>query len=248
MLALLAACVDAPTAPQALQLAAGGREWLAIAAPKDLPTADTWIPFLMRQDAAGREAADRVRRMEEQAEQSQLEGEFAQASSLRRAAADLAVSSLSAAPSADVVLEATGSVDRWLERVDTAGLARVIVAATVQSVRAGRVAAAASLQAGDTIQAIRQIAGVSEEIRRWSPSEIAWRALQRAELGVLAMRENGTAKSRANHLARSAREELRTGDPLRALERSLYAIQVAYGAQLAGTLADRPQQCDGAGC
>jgi hypothetical protein len=247
-LALLAGCKDAPTGPDALRLAAGGREWLAISAPTDLPTSGTWTPFLMRQGEGGKELVGVVRSMEKAAEREQLDGHFARATSLRREAASLAVSSLRTPPSADVLLESAGAVDRWIGRVEEVGLEKVLVGATVDSVRARRTAAASALEAGDTLGAVRELMAASERIRRWSPFEIAARALARAESGVAAMEEKGPARNRARHLAMSARQELRRGDPLRALERALYAIQISGGAEMDAALADPPARCEKDGC
>jgi hypothetical protein len=249
LLALLAACKDAPTAPQALQVMAAGRDWVAIATPTDLPTAATWAPFLMRQGEEGRAVVGRVKELERQSDRSRKDGAFARASALRREAAELAVSSLDSAPSADIVLESAGGVDRWLRSVDAVGLgtSRLLVA-TVDSVRAGRAAAKEALAAGDTVAAVRAIMAASEQIRLWSPPEIAWRALQRAEAAVAAMPDGGADHDRARRLVQGSRLELRTGDPLRALERALYALQLADGAQVTGRSADIPGECGEQGC
>ena len=53
---------------------------------------------------------------------------------------------------------------------------------------------------------------------------------------------------RARHLLASARQELRTGDPLRALERALYAIQISNGAQLDGARPDSTPVCGDSRC
>jgi len=249
LVALLAACKDAPTAPQALQVIAAGRDWIAIAAPTDLPTTSTWVPFLLKRGDAGRAVVGQVKALERQAERSRKEGEFALAGALRREASELAVSSLDAAPSADVVLESAGGLDRWLQSVDAVGLGRSqLVAATVDSVRAGRAAAREALAAGDTLAAVRHIVAASEQIRLWSPPEIAWRALQRAEAAVAAMPDGGADRVRARRLVQGSRLELRTGDPLRALERALYALQLAGGAQMNGLAADVPGACGERGC
>jgi hypothetical protein len=248
LLALVAGCTDAPTSPQAFQLLAGGKDWIAIAAPTDLPTAATWAPFLLQQGDSGHALVERVRALEHQADRARLDGEFARAGDLRREASSLAVNSLTAVPPASVVLESAWALDRWLRRVDAVGVSEPHVVAAIDSVRAGRDAADGSLESGDTIAAVKQLMAASEQIRRWSPAEIAWRALQRAEVGVAAMPESGTAYNRARHLAQSAREELRSGDPLRALERALYAIQLAGGAQLSSAPADEPGDCGERGC
>jgi hypothetical protein len=249
LLALLAACKDAPTAPEALQVVAAGRDWIAIAAPTDLPTTATWTPFLLKQGDGGRAIVGQVKALERQAERSRKEGEFARAGTLRREASELAVKSLDAAPSADIVLESAGGVDRWLRSVEAVGLERsLLVAATVDSVRAGRAAAREELAAGDTLAAVRHIMAASEQIRRWSPPEIAWRALQRAEAAVAAMPDGGADHVRARRLVQGSRQELRFGDPLRALERALYALQLADGAQANGLAADIPGACGEEGC
>jgi hypothetical protein len=206
------------------------------------------MPFLMRQGEAGKELAGRVRSMEKEAEQEQLEGRFARATALRREAASLAVSALRTPPSPDVLLESAGAVDRWLQRVHAVGLEKVMVSTTVDSVRASRVAATTALAAGDTLGAVRELMAASGEIRRWSPFEIAARALERAEIGVAAMKVKGPARNRARHLAMSARQELRGGDPLRALERALYAIQISGGAQVDAAPAEPQARCDESRC
>jgi hypothetical protein len=190
-----------------------------------------------------------VKELERQADRSRKDGEFGRASALRREASELAVSSLETAPSADIVLESAGGVDRWLQSVDAVGLGESrLVAATVDSVRAGRAAAREALAAGDTVTAVRYIMAASEQIRLWSPPEIAWRALQRAEVAVAAMPDGGTNHDRARRLVQGSRLELRTGDPLRALERALYALQLADGAQVTGRSADIPGECGEEGC
>jgi hypothetical protein len=249
LLALLAACRDSPTAPEALRVVAAGRDWIAIAAPSYLPTTATWAPFLLKQGDGGRAIVSRVKALERQAERSRKEGEFARASDLRREASDLAVRSLVAVPSADIVLESAGGVDRWLRSVEAVGLEHSpLVAETVDSVRAGRAAARGDLAAGDTLGAVRHIMAATEQIRRWSPPEIAWRALRRAEAAVAAMPDGGADRVRARRLVQGSRLELRTGDPFRALERALYALQLADGAQVNGLASDIPGACGEKGC
>jgi hypothetical protein len=202
----------------------------------------------MRQGEAGKELAGMVRSMEKEAERAQLEGRFTRATTLRREAASLAVSALRTPPSADVLLESAGAVDRWLQRVEDVGLQEVLVSATVDSVRASRAAATTALAAGDTLAAVRDLMAASGQIRRWSPFEIAARALDRAQIGVEAMEGEGVARTRARHLATSARQELRRGDPLRALERALYAIQISGGAQVDAAPAEPQARCDESPC
>jgi hypothetical protein len=62
------------------------------------------------------------------------------------------------------------------------------------------------------------------------------------------MPHGGVDHDRARRLVQGSRLELRTGDPLRALERALYALQLADGAQVTGRSADVPGECGEEGC
>lgn len=244
----LGGCEDAPTAPGMLGQAAGGREWVAVSAPAELPTAATWLPFLETGDEQGRRLLARVRAGEREADRAWAAGEFARASQLRRNAGRLAASGVSTAP-AEVVEASRRVVEGWLLQVEPLSVTQSPpLAAAIASIRASQSVADTALALGDTAAAVRELMAAAEGIRQWSPREIAWRALMGAEQGLNAAHLTEHDQARVRHLVRGARRELISGDPLRALRRALYALQLEQGNGLGEVLAAPTRDCARESC
>jgi hypothetical protein len=242
-LALLAGCTDLPSEPRALELLAGGRTWVAITPPAELPTAATWVPFLAHASPAARTAAARVRELEREADRARAADQFERARALQQEASRLAAASLETSPGPQAVHAALWALDHWLDNLHDGGLDGMpILAPTVDSVRTARATALASLEAGDTLAGVRALVEGAERIRDASPEEIARRALRRAERGLV----RGDSAGRSQHLVRGARQALRSGDALLAFQRAVYAIQLEEGA---GTTPAAPAvECYAEGC
>lgn len=254
-LALLGGCDDAPTMPDAIQRLAGGEEWAAMSAPQELPRLETWLPYLSRTGEQGRLAQRRVRELERLAQVARREGRLATAGELRREAERVAVLALERNPEAAVLQQALHSIDFWCERV-RAGVdltAAPELAASHEQVMTGRALAAERLAAGDTTGAVLEIAALSERIREHTPEAVALRVLRAAEqrLGPAAP-DGGTldaaAAARALHLLGNARQELVSGDPRRALQRALYALQIIEGNELRTVVTGADSACVGPVC
>lgn len=234
LLAGLAACSDAPTMPPALQQLAGGEEWVAMRAPADLPRVETWMPYLDRSTAPGQQAAARVRELTRLADAARRQGQVERTGELVREAERVAVLALSRAPDERVLRRALGALDAWGQRVrdqvDTERAPQLARAA--DEVARARVAASAALTRGDTTGAVLHISAAAEQIRAYTPAEVALRVLARAEERLRTGAVQGPRVERALHLLDSARQELIGGDPGRALQRALYALQLAEGAEM----------------
>jgi hypothetical protein len=239
----LAACTDLPSEPRALELLAGGRTWVAIQAPPELPTASTWVPFLAHGGPQARAVAVQVKQLEREAARAREADQFERAGVLRQEASRLAAASLEASPGPQAVNTALWALDHWLGNLHDAGLDELpVLAPAVDSVRTSRATAVAALQAGDTLRGVRALVEGAESIRSAGPEELARRALRRAESGL----PRGDALPRARRLVRGARQALRTRDALLAFQRAIYALQLEAGA---GTpTAEPPGDCAGEGC
>jgi hypothetical protein len=231
--ALAGACADAPTFPAALRWLADGEDWVAVLPPADLPSATDWARYsgeVGEVDAV----VDRMTAMEAGVVTALTRGDVATAARMRSEAALLLGRSMTRVPDREVVDLAMGAIDLWTTRValnvrlaDTPALA-----AAVESISADRAAAASALARGDSLAAARTLMDAGERIRAWSPSLVAVRVLQRAETRVAQQANTGTAALRAEHLVRSARDALLAGDPARAMQRAIYALQLAGGQQM----------------
>lgn len=231
---LLVGCKDAPTVPASLQQLAGGQEWVAMPAPRDLPGLSTWLPHLERGSQQGAAVVARIEELTQRADGARREGRLAQAAELEQEAERIAVLSLARFPEAGDLLRAMYAVDFWAARVQAeVALERAPeLAAALEEVKRSRVLAAAQLSSGDTTSAVLHLAAASQKIRSFTPTAVALRVLSRAEEQLRARPARGPAVERALHLLNSSRQELLTGDPRRALRRALYALQLAHGDQV----------------
>lgn len=247
VLGLLAGCRDAPTVPLALQQLAGGEEWVAMPAPAELPSLQTWLPYVERGTPEGRAADGRIRGLAAQAELARREGRLDDAALLDRESQRMAVLALARYPEPRVLQQALFAVDFWADRVQAeVALDRAPeMAQALREVRSAHGHAASLLAGGDTTSAVLHLSEASERIRAFTPTAVALRVLARVEEQLRARPEQDSAVRRALHLLASARQELLTGDPRRALRRALYALQLAHGNEVPSA----PEEtCLGPGC
>lgn len=243
----LAACKDAPTVPTALQQLAGGEEWVAMPAPRELPGLESWLPYADGESPQGREALARVHQASAAAERARAEGRLLEATRLEREAERITVLSLARFPAPRELRQSLYALDFWSDRVESeVALDRAPeMAAALAEVKAARAHARSLLAAGDTTSAVLQIAHASERVREFTPTAVALRVLARVEGRLQAQEGRDAAVDRALHLLASARQELLTGDPRRALRRALYALQLAHGSAMP---AARSGECEGPAC
>jgi hypothetical protein len=247
-LALLsvAGCADAPTFPNALQWLADGEEWIAVLPPEQLPHASAWARYA-GDPARAADLASRVTHLEVEATGALTRGDVVGASRLRREAVSLLERSIRSAPDPQILRDAAGAVDLWSDRVhaNLSAEAAPGLAAALDSVAAARRDAARSLERGDSVAAAVALIDAGERIRSWAPTLVAVRALQRAELRLAERPLTAAEAERAQHLVRSAHQALLANDPVRALQRAVYALQIAggqevsQGADLSGVPAPR---------
>jgi hypothetical protein len=249
-LALLSGCHDSPTLPDAIQRLAGGEEWVAVSAPQELPRLETWLPYLSRESEGGRAAYRRVRELDRLSQAAQREGRLTVAGELRREAQRVAVVALERQPDARVVQRALHSIEFWCDRV----AAQVELRAGSElgeahaQVMAARTLATEQLLRGDTASAVLLIAAAAERIREHTPEAVALRVLQRAQERLDPTALEADAADRAGHLLGNARQELISGDPRRALQRALYALQILEGNELRTVTTGPDSLCVGPGC
>lgn len=243
----IAGCKDAPTVPIALQQLAGGEEWVAMPAPRELPGLESWLPYADRQTPQGREALARVHEMSTAAEHARTAGRLLEATRLEREAERIAVLSLASFPAPRELQRSLYALDFWADRVEAeVALDRAPeLAAALAEVKTAQAHARSLLVAGDTTSAVLQIARASERVREFTPTAVALRVLARVEGRLQAQSGRDAAVDRALHLLASARQELLTGDPRRALRRALYALQLAHGSAMP---AEGSRGCEGPGC
>jgi hypothetical protein len=250
LLALSAACSDAPLGPHALQQLAGGERWVAVAVPDRLPTLGDWLPSLDRSTAAGREVATRAESLRGEAQAARAAGRLEEAARLEREALRLVIGSLDRAPDARLMRDAFHAIDAWCDRVRSEVVLDEVprVAVSLRAVEAARTSAAASLTAGDTAGAVLRIAFAAEQIREHAPPAVALRVLEQVETRLRQLPEGEPGRRRALRLLRSAREELARGSSSRALQRALYALQLAEGRQVPTDTARVSESCRGPAC
>lgn len=244
----LAACQDAPVGPHALHRLAGGEEWVAVVAPRELPGVQTWVPLLSSATPQGAQALQLVSRLEREAAAAREAGQLRRAEELDREAVRVAVIALDGAPPAALVQQSLSAVDAWCERVrrEVEPDRAPSLHRDLEAVEAARTAAAAALTAGDTTTAMLGLAGAAERIRGHAPAAVALRVLGRVEERLTA--EGAPRDERALHLLRSAREELVHGDPRRALYRAWYALQLADGKGIQVEPEPLAERCVVPGC
>ncbi|CAN5678580.1 hypothetical protein BH23GEM6_BH23GEM6_10840 [soil metagenome] len=236
--------------PEAVHRLAGGEEWAAIAAPRELPQLETWLPYLSRGTEQGRAAYQSVRELERLALQARRAGNLQESALLRNQAEQLTVASLERNPEPAVLQNALYSIDFWIGRVPSSiPLERnSSIAAALNEVTASRVAAAAMLERGDTAAALLEIMSASERIRQHTPEAVAIRVLANAESRIAPEMIGHAAAARALHLLGSARQELISGDPVRALNRALYALQIMEGSEVRVVKSGPDHICAGQEC
>lgn len=244
--ATAAGCADAPMDPGALEWLSEGREWAAVLPPDDLPEATTWLPFL---DAgpAGDTPRERVRVLERQADHASRSGDLLHARELRGEAARVAVESMVRTPDATALQAALGAVDIWIERVRAGSGATEppALAIALDAVGAARHRAGSLLAEGDTTAALHELSAASEQIREWAPTAVALRMLWHVEARLQDSPLSDSEAERARHLVRSARESLGAGDPVGALQRAVYALQILGGGRVLEPLATPPPGATG---
>ena len=232
--ALLAvsACDDGPTGPTSYVQVAGGQAWVAVAEPRGLPRAETWLPYLSPEHRAGVDAlrarAHRARAAGRPEEALRLE-----AQALREAAAGVAH-----APDAGRVLGALAALEAWTDRA-RARLelgAHPELAAAAASVAARAQAARAALDAGDTAAAVRHLSEGTLAAREQSPIAVGLRLLAIAEARLQAGAASSATERNVRALLLGARAGLASGDSIRALRRAVYALQLLEGAPAAAVV------------
>lgn len=230
--------------PRALQQLAGGEEWVAVTVPERLPQLQTWLPYLRPRTEEERATLRRVRELEAGALRARQEGRVLETRLLNREATRLAVVSLTEPPEPRVIEDGIAAVDVWVERVrrDTDLSHLRGLAAAHDSVRTARRRIGLALASGDTTSAVLYLAEATEIIQEQAPSAVALRVIARAQERLRARGQQGQDVSRAIHLLSAARQELLAGDAARALQRALYALQLADGKGLrAAPVAADPQ-------
>jgi hypothetical protein len=218
------ACADLATAPESFVREAGGSVWVAVMEPAGLPTARGWLGSLPGGAPEG--AAARATLAE--ASRVRKNGDVEGALLLEDRAAREAAAALTRAPEARLLLVALAAADEWAERaaLRTEGGRFPELARAELGVRAGSERARALMAAGDTLAAAREIALVAEAARGWAPLAVALRAVRDAERRIDATPNPSANLLRARHLLRGAREGVAMGEPMRALQRATYALQL----------------------
>lgn len=235
-LLVMSGCQDLPTTPETVQQIAGGAAWVAVPEPANLPTLDTWLPFVADSAVGETPAVSRIRMLREESRGALADGRLARAAELEREAVRLAVLSLDRQVEPRVLLDALFALDAWIIQVETTVDLSVYgeMGESLESVRRSREVAGAALEAGDTTTAVLRMSDASEVIRSHAPTHVALRVLGRVEARVRERGSQSATLDRALHLIRSARLELVSGDPSRALRRALYALQLVEGRQALG--------------
>lgn len=238
-------CTDLPTGPGAFQLEAEGTLWTAVVAPADLPSPGSWLGGV----AAGTQVEEtvvRVTAMQQASRSLRSGGDAPRADSLVAEAASLALAA-GPQPSRPTLIRAILAVDGWQRDVrESVDLERVPeLAAAVERVELEREAAAEALSEGRDEEAAVRLTVAAEWARSWSPEGVALRVLDRVEARLGGDADLG---DRARHLVHSARHELVAGEPLRAVQRALYALQIADGQALSEPEDDGPARCGEYSC
>ena len=241
------ACTDLPTGPGAFQLEAGGTLWTAVVAPSDLPTIGSWLRYA----PAGPETqalSAQVSELERESRHARASGDVGRADALTINAAQLALEAASGAARPSLI-RGLLAVDGWQrdvrESVQLEGAPEL--AAAVERVEREREAAAEALSEGRDEEAAVRLAVAAEWARSWSPEGVALRVLERVEARLMED-EGADGSSRARHLVHSARHELVAGEPLRAVQRALYALQIADGQALSEPEDETRSRCGQYGC
>ncbi len=225
----LAACRDDLTGPVTHAQSAGGRLWVAVTPPRDLPDAGTWLPFLSAvkggKDGA---AALRVKALRDEARRLRRGGDPEGSVRAEEQAAQAAAGSLAVVPDRLTMTAALEAVDDWTREAEEADATGAVpeLKAALEEVRSARAGAAGALARGDTLEAVGHLSRASAAARRQAPDAVALRVFARVEAAV---RERALPPSDAKRAARLlgwARDAVLTGDPERAFRRAVYALQL----------------------
>lgn len=233
--ALVTACTDLPTGSETFQLEADGELWTAVLPPADLPSPATWLAYADAGSLQAQAAAVAVEELFARATEARVEGNAAVADALLEQAAERAVAVLpDGAPGPGVLLSGVATLEGWERRVRLGvDLDRApALAEAAQAVGRDREAVEAALLNGDLRTAALRLTRASERVRGWGPQGVALRALERVEAHLAAEARSPREVERATHLVQSARAELVGGQPLRAVQRAIYALQLASGGAL----------------
>ncbi len=249
-LLVLPACQDSPTVPDAIQRLAGGEEWVAVSAPVGLPGLSTWTALVSGSTVEGREARVLIRDLERRSREARREGRLRGAVELHREAERIAVLALDRAPDPRTLQHALDGIEFWSHRVDAEFDAQRFpeLASSRGRVAQARESAVQLLAAGDTAEAILQIALAVELIREHAPESVALRVLGRAEQRIDEASLAAASAERALNLIVNARQELIAGDPRRALHRALYALQIVEGSEVRTVRTPGEPGCEAEGC
>jgi len=251
LLALLAipaiGCDDAPTAPDALVVAAETGHALRIAA--QLPTLPRLVERVLAVDGASGDGAIAARTPDTRSDLQQARslwidaeatGPGREGAALREAAYGLASPALAAALGPDALLAVRDTLARWVRLADAAfgELGLEGVSAAIAEGRARLDDARARLDEGDDVAAADAILRAADRLRETTPGAVAGRLIREGERALLrATPGAGSAGSpaadslaiahrRADRLLRKAREALADGDDVRAIRRAFYAGQL----------------------
>ena len=243
------ACTDLPTGTDSFQLEADGQLWVAIVPQGDLPDAATWLAY----GPVGAEG-DRLRVVVqgrwEEARRARGAGDEARAQRLLEEALQEAAGAMTVAPGASYFLAREAALLAWESRARAAvALERApALATTLESVERHREAMAQAVTEGDYRTAAIRLTEASELARSWSPDGVALQVLDRVETHLAAAARSPEERERTAQLVASARQELVGGSPLRAMQRALYALQLAGGSELREIPAETRPSCGEYAC
>lgn len=245
--ALLApvACADLPTGPEVIQLQADGEFWTAIVPPAGLPSIDSWLDSLPQGHPDAVALADQVATLRAEAGEARSRGDFERADELLFQATRQVVEGMDQPPATRALLTGLASLDSWERSLHAdIDLSRTpALAATVTAVAEDRAAADAALRAGDDRTAAALLTRGAERIRLWAPTGVALQVLNRVDARLASAALSAGINDRTAHLVESARYELLNGNPYRAVQRALYALQLASGQQLYEIPPDETARC-----
>jgi hypothetical protein len=232
--AALSACTDLPTGTESFQLDADGELWTAVVPPADLPSPATWLAYVAAESPEGMAAALEVSTLEADAMRARALGQLDRARDLNAAAALRAVEAMEVSPGPAVFVAGVASLESWMRSVRAGvDLTRVpALVAALEAVELDRVAVEEALRSGDEPVAALHLTRAAERVRDWAPQGVALRVLGRVEQHLAAAARSPGEIERATHLVQSARQELIAGNALRAVQRALYALQLAQGSEL----------------
>lgn len=222
LLPALAACDDAPTAPTSYVQVAGGRAWVAVAEPRGLPRAESWLPYL---PAPARAGVDGLRA---RASRARSAGRVEEALQLESQALRMAAAAMTRAPAPARLMGGLAALEGWTDRararLDLGDHPELAAAAAAVALHAQD--ARAALAAGDTPAAVRHLSEGTIAAREHAPMAVGLRLLASAEARLDAGAIPEPTARRARSLVLGAREGLASGDSIRALRRAVYALQL----------------------